>query len=291
MIPVVKLRDCIDSHEIAGFGVKSLDALSLDGEIIRPPHRHECYYVLFVEAGSGTHTIDFREYVVQRNSVFFLTPGQVHALRIDRHSRGYILFFKPDFYLLNGDPKRMLAFPFFHSLSNDPVLYLNSIEESIGSVMNEIFAEYQQADVGRDQVIRAYLDVLFVRLARAYAPRHVLPSVRLTQQLRELETLIDAHYREYKALDDYADLLHVSVQHLSDIVRQGLDKSGLQLIHERVLVEARRLLLYTDLTVSQITYELGFSDKSHFIRLFKKYSQTTPEQYRITTRAEELALW
>lgn len=285
IIPVHKMYDCFNESEPFDFGIKKLEEINPGQKIIKLPHRHDFYYVLFVKQGHGSHMIDFKQYDVKPCSIFFISPGQVHALELSEEVEGYAIFFKPSFYLMDGNPKKILDFPFFHSMSNEPTLFMDCIVPIISQNLEEIYNEFHTFDIGRNNVIRALIDVLLVRLSRKY-PRPQLNDfpVRLTYQIRELEALVDHHFKEYRTLDDYADKMNISPKHLNNICKKALDKTVINLIHERTIIEAKRLLLFTDFTVSQIAYELGYYDKSYFMRFFKKNTNLTPETYRQSNR-------
>lgn len=280
------MADCFNESEPFDFGIKKLEEINPGNEIVKPAHRHDFYYVLFVNEGRGSHMIDFKHYEIKPCSIFFISPGQVHALELSSDAKGFAIFFKPSFYLMNSNPNKILDFPFFHSLSNEPALFLDCLEPTIGKTLEEIYNEFHTFELGRDNVMRALIDVLLVRLSRKYPepPLNDFP-IRLTYMIRELEGLIDRHFKEYRSLDDYADLMNISPKHLNNLCKKALDKTVINLIHERTIIESKRLLLFTDFTVSQIAYELGYFDKSYFMRFFNRNIGLTPETYRQSNRA------
>ncbi|MFT5647738.1 MAG: AraC family transcriptional activator of pobA [Aureispira sp.] len=245
------------------------------------PHRHDYYHILYVKQGSGKHSIDFKWYEIKPNSIFFVFPGQVHSLEIDEHVEGYVISFSAFFYLLNNSIQKLLDYPFFHSINNSPIIYLSENDTKIHATINEIQEEYKFLKQGRDKIVRALFEVFLIRAARIYnqpiinqAPTH------LTFQLRKFEALIEAHFKKYKRLSNYAEMMHVSPKHLNSMCKKGLNKTVTNLIHERILIEAKRLLLFTDNSIAEISFELGFSDKSYFMRFFKKQTSLTANLYR-----------
>ncbi|WP_298545753.1 AraC family transcriptional regulator [uncultured Aquimarina sp.] len=282
IVPIRTLNECFDQSEHFNFGIKDMAPKTEGKKHTREPHRHDFYYVLFIHRGSGFHTIDFKSYQIADYSVYFVSPGQVHALQLDENTEGFAIFFKPEFYLMNSNPKKLLDFPFFHTLSNEPALFLDENKFSvIQHTIRDIFDEYTNFKIGRDHVIRAYIDVLLVKLSRYYQREELAGEpLRTTYLLRELENLIDHNYISIRSATEYAEMMNISSKHLSDITRKALNKTITNLIHERIIIEAKRLLLYTDYTVSQVAYELEYLDKSYFLRFFKKNVGLTPETYR-----------
>lgn len=272
-------KEHIHNH---GFDIIVLEELVHEFEFTNAPHRHDFYDILFITEGTGTHTIDFVTYEVKPCSIFFLTPGQVHSWDLSSDIKGYTIFFTPEFYLMDCNKKKLLDFPFFHSINNRPCLYLDClVDPVIKQTISEIFNENKQTELGRDNIVRAYLDVLLTKLSRHYFDNTNLEkSNKITYRVRELESLIDGNFREIRSVKEYASRMNISAKHLNDICKKALNKTVSNLIQERVMLEAKRLLLHSDLTVSQIADQLKFFDKSHFVRFFKKQANQSPELFR-----------
>lgn len=282
-VPVRTFESIFEERTTPFFQVKSLKEASGGKGIVRQPHRHDFYYVQFIKKGSGTHTIDFKEYKVNAQSLFFVTPGQIHATKLSTDVEGYSLFFQKEFFLLSEPPGMLSDFPFFHTLHNEQVIYLNDEEQKdTAYLLESIFNEFQQKRQGSASVMKSLLKVLLIRSARYFLEQHsdTSQSYHLSYQLRTLESLIDLYYKEYRTLSKYADVMCFSPQHLNSLCKKGLNKTVIQLLHERINLEAKRLLLFTEMTVSHIADELGYSDKSNFINFFKKHCGDTPENFR-----------
>src|SRR5687768_2340508 len=95
---------------------------------IQKPHKHDFYILIFITQGSGTHTIDFKTFPVEPNSVFFLSPGQVHAWQLSADTEGFVIFFSLEFYALGHPQKKLFQFPFFNALLQKPLLQLSEFE-------------------------------------------------------------------------------------------------------------------------------------------------------------------
>ena len=244
-------------------------------------HRHDYYHILFVKNGEGKHTIDFKTYEIKPNSIFFISPGQVHSVEFNHNAEAYVLTFNADFILLNGSVEKLMDYPFFHSISNQPFVYLPEHSLKIKHVLDEMYAECMANENGKDKMLRTLLEVFLIRVSRLYKPAFIseVPN-HLSYQLRKLERLIDTHYKEYKQLSAYADMMHFSPKHLNSLCKKGLNKTVTNLIHERTLTEAKRLLLFTNNTISEIAYGLGFADKSYFMRFFKRHTSQTADSFR-----------
>ena len=130
------------------------------------------------------------------------------------------------------------------------------------------------------EVFRSYLHLCLELAARHYPALPPAETGLAQQQIRQFGALLNQHYRTLRSVRDYAALLHLTANHLNALCRRVLNKTASALIHERVIMEAQRLLSHSALGVAQVAYELGFEDASYFVRYFRKYTGTTPEAFR-----------
>lgn len=279
-LPIRSIRSALSSPS-PSFDINRLQPENIAETLIVEPHRHDFYHIMLVKNGFGTHNIDFKTYEIVPHSIFFVSPGQVHSLTIDSDADGYVISFNPDFYLLNDHVQKLMDFPFFHSICNHPVVRLGGGKERMFATWEEIYEEHQSTRKDKDGIIRSLLELILKRAARMYEqPLEDDTPSYLTFQLRKLESLIDLYFRDLRKLDDYAELMHLSPKHLNNLCKKGINKTVTNLIHERTLIEAKRLLLFTNISISEIAFDLGFSDKSYFMRFFKKNTGQTAEVYR-----------
>lgn len=266
------------------FDIKILESLVEAFPFTNRPHRHDFYDILVITQGTGSHTIDFVTYEVKPCSIFFLTPGQVHSWDLSRDVKGFSVFFEPEFYLLNRPSGALRDLPFFHGVASEPVLYLDCRQEHfIRETLTNILEEHHQQQEHKYDIIRAYLEVFLLKLSRFYQQNHAPRpehSGYLRHQVVQFETLIDAHFVTTKGVKDYAEMMAMTPKNLNKICKQVLDKTASELIQSRVMLEAKRLLLHSDLTVNQVVDQLNFYDASYFVKFFKKATGQTPEQFR-----------
>lgn len=281
-IPIRSIeKSNVFGQSLSNFGINILTLEPHQNQLIVPPHRHDYYHIMLVKKGIGEHTIDFKTYAIHSSTMFFISPGQVHSLELDKDAEGYVISFNASFYHINENFQKLLDYPFFHSLSNSPIIHLNAEKEKIISLWDELYEEYQAQRKNKEKLLRALLDVLLIRASSIYQnPKGDNKPVYITYQLRKLETLIDQHFKEHRLLNDYAKLMHISPRQLNSICKKGLNKTVVNLLHERLLIEAKRLLLFTNNSIHEIAYELGFADTSYFMRFFKKQTSSTADAYR-----------
>jgi AraC family transcriptional activator of pobA len=277
-------QHCGNSFYIRSFGKHLKDNLFLD-----KPHGHDFFILLFITHGTGTHSIDFKTYNVRAGSLFLLSPGQVHHWNLSSDIDGYILFFTKEYFLLDFNYNKLLTLPFFYTHFNAPCMELEQEDmEPIAAIFHKIDHEYLNKKKFFHEIIRLNLKMLLIELERKYKGNQQTPGLLQYQanQLHKLETLIDTHYKEHKQVSEYAALMNISLKQLNTLCKKALNKTPGDLIQERLILEAKRLLVYSDHSVSSVAASLNYTDNSYFIRLFKKLTHMTPEQFRQTQLSE-----
>lgn len=288
-LPIYQIADFQGpSHQEGYLYLRSL-AEHLQGHLfIRKPHKHGFYILMFITKGTGTHTIDFREYPVGPGRVFCMRPGQVHSWDLSDDTDGFVVFFTSEFYQQAFPQRRLYRYPFFNALLHQPSIAIPAGQQTAFlHIMQQMSGELAQRQLMQADMLGHYLDMLLILLSRRYQSQGIAlpaPAGELSQQLQVLEELIDRHYKEHRPVSFYADQLHLTTKQLHDLCRRSLNKTSTDLIQQRLLLEAQRLLVHSDLTSSQIAAELGYMDTAYFFRFFKKHLGLTPEQFRNANR-------
>lgn len=247
------------------------------------PHRHSFYEIHFITGGSGQHVIDFEYYTIKAPIVFFISPGQVHYFLEDKPLLGDVLIFNADFLsLANSYDNLIHDLAFFHQAPANKPLYLNqqSAKDVLG-LLEMLRSECEYKGFQRDRAVRAYLTLLMIKLQRLFtkssSPCQRRAALRLSQKFRTLVTKYCLHER---SVNTYAEKLNISNGHLHAIIKETLDTSPGQLIRHEIMLEAKRLLTHTTLSVKQIAHHLQFADPSYFARSFKREVGSSPSNFR-----------
>lgn len=260
--------------------MKSLSAVDF-------PHRHDFYNLIYVKKGSGTHDIDFKRYEVQANQMFFMNDGQVHEWDLSDDTVGYTLFFKKEFYEVDEKTLSLQALPFFNNGQNDApmVVFEETQGQQIVNLFEEIMSEFQANKPHRDTLIKSLLKLILIYSIRVYQPLFKSDSTTLNiSKIRNFENLIEKHYKELKSVKEFADKLNITANYLNAICNKTVGRTAGELIRDRVILEAKRLLLHSTMSVCEMSYHLGYEDCSYFIRVFKKEVNQTPEQFRTSNK-------
>jgi AraC family transcriptional activator of pobA len=258
------------------------DHLKQHAHLILAPHRHLFYVTVLFTKGSGIHEIDFNAYDIVPGGVFMLSPGQVHTWKLSNDIDGYIFFHDKEFYNLNFTREKVENYPFFSSTENIPVIILKDREVSgIEISFQEIVMEYRNRQLMGFQKICSLLNVLYIDLSRVYLPIGERAKQNETQlaQVHRLEILIENNFRSIKYPRKYAQMMFMSEKNLNKICKITFNKTTSDVIADRIILEAKRMLVHSKFSVVQISVELGYIDDSYFVRVFKKRTGETPMQF------------
>jgi AraC family transcriptional activator of pobA len=276
--PVYQLKD-FDVKAPDVFYIEQLSTHVLKHKFISRPHKHDFYLLLYVISGKGNHDIDFNSYPIKSNTFYFMTPGQVHRLNASGKLKGFIIFFTKDFYEGKQNSGSLASLPFFQSHSANGMLSAKR-DKTMDMIISNIHKEYSQKQIMGDEILRAYLELLLILLSRQYSNQNLGKKNIHSSRLRELTEMIDEKFLETREPRQFADLLNVSASYLNTICKTHLGKTLSQLIHDRVVLEAKRLFSYSDLSTKQVSGKLNFKDNSYFIRFFKRETGLTPHEFK-----------
>lgn len=281
-VPVYTIGDFQYSGNSNEFYFNALSAHLERFTSVITPHKHNFFFAVYVTQGSGTHEIDFNQYPIRPGTVFIVSPGQVHTWEVSDDIDGYLIFHSQEFYDLRFTNERVRNFPFYCSLQNAPVIFPTPHSKTkLDILFNGIREEYESQQLMKLQKIHSLLNLLYIEFTRSYMPQ-LLPAKLMQQYLtkiHQLEKLIDDHYKTVKSPSAYAEMMHITERHLNRICKLYIGKNISTLIIDRVLLEAKRMLVYSEFSVAQIADELGYVDHAYFTRLFKKRSGETPSSF------------
>lgn len=241
-------------------------------------HKHRFYEIIWIEKGKGRQTIDHREYAVSPGSVFFIAPGQIHRFEEWEQIIGGSIMFTEDFFLFDHhDKHKLFELTFLDNFYLNPCVELNKNDFSdIRRTVELIVREEKRSDKSR-LITRAYLHVLLGQVQRSLNKRNKSPiSKRNLLLYKHFKSLLDKHFAENKTTAFYAEQLNITQHHLNSIVKGITGKTTTQVIRARSISEAKRLLAFTDQTVSEIAAGLNYFDSSYFTKIFKLDTGVTP---------------
>ncbi len=275
-IPIRQI--CEVPGQAGKFNIRMVEDILSGQDMVQPLHRHDFFYVLVLEKGSGEHSIDFIPYVVSDHSVFFMRPSQVHMLTLKKGSTGYLMEFNSNFY----SPLDKTANQVLRRVSNKNFCLIDKERfKKITFILRGIFHEYTSREPRYLEVILASLEIFFIELLRqSPEPSNLLTRDNGSERLEELLSLIEQYVSSHKEVGFYAGKLHLTPYQLNAVTKSAYGKTCSEVINDQVMLEAKRYLLATTNQINEIAWQLGYEDVSYFIRFFKKRTGVSPETFR-----------
>ncbi len=251
---------------------------------IEKAHRHDFYATILFTRGNGIHEIDFQKYEVSAGSLFFMSPGQVHSWELSDDIEGYIFFCLQDFYEMHYVNQKLRNFPFFGSVSFPRKLQLEQDElNQTTNLMIALQEEYHSQNIIKNGLMLSLMSQIFINSARQFSRDFDHPALSASlsyfRHYQEFERLLEEHFTKEKSISFYAALLNITPKHLNRITQTIVRKTATDVIVERVILEARRMLMYLEESLGEIAFRLGYEEYSYFVRVFRKTSGMTPTQF------------
>lgn len=244
---------------------------------IDKPHQHDFFIVVLFEHAKGVHNIDFIDYPISNHQIHLLFPGQVHKWKIEPETTGYQLMIERDFFESFSSSFRF-SFVQYH---NHPVIDLSYesyklLHYEFDAIKNELQSEnsLQELIYSRTSVIAT---IISKEAAKIFTDRDIYQS---EPRIAKFQELIDVFSKEQKLVSFYASKLHVSANYLNILCKKHLKISATQLIQQRIILESKRYLKATNLSIKEIAFELGFIDHAYFSNFFKNQTGITPTNFR-----------
>lgn len=244
------------------------------------PHKHNNYFeIIYLSKAAGCHFIDNIKYEINPPVVFFIRREQVHNFEMhdECDPTGYVTIIKKKFIdeSMDGELKNL-----FTSASNYSCLYPQTAD-TIQAIFELLTNENNQENKGNFHVIEGLLKALLAKILEVSEPISVARQKIKTDFYQAYIELLSTNRPIKNQVAHYATLLHTTPQNLNAVCRKAVDESAANILGDYIIGEAKRLLIYTKNTVSEISFELDFNDASHFIKFFKRFTGITPQTFRL----------
>ncbi len=251
-----------------------------------PPHIHEFYQIIWFRRGQGTHHVDFVDYPITDNTIFFIAPGQIHAFDGKADFEGVIILFNASF-MVDEETSESIFLKYNVFNAYDSLPYYKVDEEEANRLMrlvDEMGREYSLAGEFAHKDYMQYLVRLFLIRAQRCGKRQEVPSLDVSSTANRtfvrFRQLLEQNFHSVHTVQEYADMLNISSRTLTKYVGQSTYRSPLQMINDRIVLEAKRQLRHTSMSIKEIGYELGFEDPSYFVKFFKRLTGKMPGAFR-----------
>ena len=252
--------------------LEGIDSIAIGAEA--NPHRHNYYSIIWFYSGEGRHIIDFREYLIENYHVFFVSPNQVHQVIIDSPITGYVILFTAEFLEKNSIRNDFISnLKLFRNIDETPPLPIEgTMAEKLRIFADSMMSAFTgQADMFLE-IIGAYLKLFLIECNGqcSITPGSNLQSIEVSKTLvKNFKELVERQYSKSHQVKDYAETLNVTPNYLNEVIKSSMNIPAKEFIQSRLILEAKRMAVFTEKSVKEIGFDLGFEDPSHFSKFFK----------------------
>lgn len=243
---------------------------------LNDPGRKDFFEIVWLKNEDALHALKDIDLDAKGDWIYLIPPYRVHQLN-KAGKNGELISFKRD--MLEEEDKEFLLdlFKIFNVQGEFSCLRLS---ETAAVELSDIFSLLEKEYASHNMImVKALLKVFLLKLIQV--KEHDFTSQDIHQKrVYEFLMLLESNYQQVRNTDFYAGKLGISSKRLNQILKDKLDKTGMQLIHDRIILEAKRSIIHSEITIKEIAYELGFSDRPYFSRFFKKQTGQTPEEFQ-----------
>lgn len=241
------------------------------------PHKHDFFIINIFEKGNGVHVIDFVSHQISQHQVHLVFPDQVHHWNIEKGTVGYQLMISRSWF------ENLIPFLRFPTVFYQANSVFELSKESFASLLHEFDLIRKELDEDpvfwkivekRCELIGLMISKSVETIFRDSSVFHSNPVVA------KFYSLIDEYFKSERSVSFYAEKLNISANYLNIICKKSLTVSASSLIQNRILLEAKRLLKVSDMSVKDIVFNLGFYDHASFSKFFKSHTGMTPTKFK-----------
>lgn len=248
----------------------------------------DLYKILWCKGNHTDLTVDGYQLSLKKDQVLFCTP--LNVLTIPQENDLIAIVFNREFYCIRDhDDEVSCSGLLFYGSSTPPIIDLCEKDQKNFESMFHLFkSEFEVKDHIQGEMLRVMLKRILITSSRLI--KNNLPDPEISKShldiIRQYHLLVEQNFKEKHKVANYADLLFKSPKTLSNLFKKTGDKSPLRVINERIALEAKRLLLYSDKTAEEIAYELGYNEPAHFSKFFKNQVGYPPSAFKKEFKAK-----
>lgn len=227
--------------------------------------------------------VDFQKFSMETDVLLFINPKVV--LKSCSTPGGELIHFNRDFYCVEIHDREVACDGIlYNNVFEVPFIALNAIQsKEIQTILNEVRSEMETDDSSSEEMLRILLKLIILKSIRIWKQQHQLSEKGAqadVEFLRRFSKLVEEHYKIRHTVADYADLLFVTPKNLSKKIGLLSKSTPNDIIKDRIILESKRLLAHTKMTVKEIAYSLNYEDDAYFIRFFTKNTGISPLSFR-----------
>ncbi len=243
------------------------------------------FKVIWIEDGTGTYLVDTNEFSVEGSGIFCLSPGQIFCVKSEKIKSAYQIEFDKEFYCVESHGKEIACNGLlFNNVHQASIISVKENEKPIfETILQQMIGELENKGVSHKELLISYLRMFLIHALRLLEKQEseTLPATHHSnQQVQDFIALVDKQFKKEHSVSGYAEQLFISPKSLAKKLQALGYPTPLQLIQNRIILEAKRLLKFSQMSIKEIAFELGFDDPAYFSRLFSKNVAVSPAAYR-----------
>jgi AraC-like DNA-binding protein len=269
------------------FTYKKFGILSITSSVLRNDEykKYDPFIkILLVRAGSSIQ-IDFKKYNLKKDALFFINVNQWYGFNKLGSDDGYLIYYNRDFYCVEIHDKEVSCDGIlYNNVYEIPVVFLAKEHSNMmAGIIKELITELNQDESSAEEMLRILLKEIIIKSTRIWKASHELEGNEDKQEvefLRKFSQLVELNFRQYHSVSDYAEILNITPKALTKRINKYGKATPNDIIKDRIILEAKRLLAHSELNVKEIAYDLGYEDPAYFNRLFSKVAEIAPAEFR-----------
>ncbi len=261
------------------------DYISTYSKIINSAHRVPYNQIILFSDGSGTLRIDNIRIPYYSQMLIPIRSNQVQLLEKNNNADGYLIIFSDDFMSPDTDAIHSSeGLKIFSSYSSHPIFYLSNddFENMVQLIKQLAFEVDDYHSIVNYEIARSILNAVILKIEQFINAEKPLPYTFDTDYklFNSFKTELEHSFKSDRRVKTYADRLCITTKKLNHITNNFYGKNAKQVIEDRLILETKRLLMYTDLTIQEISTSLGIDDPTNLVKFFKRHTNFTPARYR-----------
>ncbi|MDJ1500235.1 helix-turn-helix domain-containing protein [Xanthocytophaga agilis] len=280
-IPLYRLEECSNGSY---FIVEKWTYEDDECPLLNEPHRNDGYGVDLLLTGSANYSIDFKEFTVHAPALVLIGPEQIHKKSIEPGTELITIAFMS--YFLTNETEDMVGY--LECMLRSNVIELDQRQlRDILPLTEYLLRESETNQPYKDSVVRNLLNTFLIACARMQKTcvSQYMANIEKGQLVSRFRLLVNQHFAQKVQVSQYAELLHVTPGHLNDTIKAAVGKTAKQIIDEKRVLEAKRLLFWGNSAVKEISWKLNFEDDAYFHRFFKKHTGLTPLEFQLSAKS------
>lgn len=274
-------------HEIATYQHKnnfSISKVNFEKACIvnEKEQLNDRYTIFWIKEGKGNYQIDFKAYSFDNNVLFFLSPGQVFSVDSEKIKEAYKLSFTRDFYCIQTHDKEIACNGvLFNNVYETPfVKPCKEDTRKLNFILENLIEEFKNQETAKHDMLQAYLKQFIIHTVRIKKETFIVKDAIESKLFKDFSTLVHQNFKKLHSVTDYASRLGISPKSLTKHLQKIGALTPSDFIKERIVTEAKRKLIYTDASIKEIAFDLGFNDPAYFSRFFTKATKNSPLQFK-----------